>query len=143
MLNENLKTLRKAKGFTQEDLAARLNVARQTVSKWEKGSSVPDSEMLISIAELFEVSVSDLLGTKIPDNAEQTDIARQLERINEQLAVRNRRSKLIVRAVVWGIIGLVALYIILISLSILFSAQLGGPETAITQTEYVLPAETP
>lgn len=65
MFQDNLKTLRKNKGFTQEELAARLNVVRQTVSKWEKGQSVPDSEMLVRLAEIFEVPVSQLLGGPI------------------------------------------------------------------------------
>ena len=50
MLNENLKHLRKSKGLTQEELALQLGVVRQTISKWEKGLSVPDSEMLIEIS---------------------------------------------------------------------------------------------
>ena len=49
MLSENLKNLRKAKGFSQEELAARLHVVRQTVSKWEKGRSVPDAELLVRL----------------------------------------------------------------------------------------------
>ena len=65
MLNENLKQLRKSKGLSQEELAIRLNVVRQTISKWEKGLSVPDADMLIKIADIFEVSVSELLGAKI------------------------------------------------------------------------------
>ena len=62
MLNENLKILRKNKGYSQEQLAVRLNVVRQTVSKWEKGLSVPDAQMLMEIAEVFSVSVNELLG---------------------------------------------------------------------------------
>ena len=62
MLNENIKNLRKAKGISQEELAVRLNVVRQTVSKWERGISVPDSGMLISLAEELDTSVSVLLG---------------------------------------------------------------------------------
>ncbi|MBR2730722.1 MAG: helix-turn-helix transcriptional regulator, partial [Clostridia bacterium] len=58
MLNENLKRLRTEKGFTQETLAAELHVVRQTVSKWEKGLSVPDAEMLVRIAETLDVSRS-------------------------------------------------------------------------------------
>lgn len=61
MFGENLKMLRKQKGFSQEELAARLHVVRQTISKWEKGLSVPDAEMLIRLAEILEVSVSELL----------------------------------------------------------------------------------
>ena len=53
MLNENLKQLRKSKGLSQEELAIRLNVVRQTISKWEKGLSVPDADMLIKIADIF------------------------------------------------------------------------------------------
>ena len=62
MLNENIKLKRKAKGLSQEELAAKLNVARQTLSKWEKGMSVPDAEMLIQIAKALDTSVSELLG---------------------------------------------------------------------------------
>ena len=65
MFSENLKMLRRQKGISQEVLAQELNVVRQTVSKWEKGLSVPDAEMLICIADLFGISVSELLGSKI------------------------------------------------------------------------------
>ncbi|OON90383.1 MAG: hypothetical protein ATN33_03150 [Epulopiscium sp. Nele67-Bin001] len=61
MLNEKIKSLRKQQGLTQEELAIRLKVVRQTISKWEKGLDVPDAEMLIKIAELFEISTSELL----------------------------------------------------------------------------------
>ena len=68
MLNENIKALRKSKGLSQEELAVRLNVVRQTVSKWEQGLSVPDAAMLISIAEVFEAPVSTLLGETIVES---------------------------------------------------------------------------
>ena len=58
MLKDNLKTLRKNKGLSQEELSIKLNVVRQTISKWETGLSVPDVEMLIKISELFETPVS-------------------------------------------------------------------------------------
>ena len=57
MLSDNIRTLRKNRGFTQEDLANRLNVTRQTISKWEKGISVPDAEMLSKLAEELETNV--------------------------------------------------------------------------------------
>ena len=53
MLKENIKTLRKSKGLSQEELAIKLNVVRQTISKWEQGLSVPDAEMLIKLAEVL------------------------------------------------------------------------------------------
>ena len=48
MLSDNIKRIRKSKGLSQEELAIKLNVVRQTVSKWENGLSVPDSDMLIT-----------------------------------------------------------------------------------------------
>ena len=107
MLNENIKALRKTKGLTQDELAIRLNVVRQTVSKWEKGLSVPDAEMLQRIAEVFEVNVSQLLGAPINQNENIDIIAEQLSRINEQLVVKNNRSRKI-----WKTIGIILAIII-------------------------------
>ena len=107
MLNENIKALRKTKGLTQDELAIRLSVVRQTVSKWEKGLSVPDAEMLQRIAEVFEVNVSQLLGAPINQNENIDVIAEQLSRINEQLVVKNNRSRKI-----WKTIGIILAIII-------------------------------
>ena len=88
MLNENIKKIRKSKGLSQQELAIKLNVVRQTISKWEQGLSVPDSDMLISISEALETPVSTLLGEIVTES--QTDdlkaIAQKLEIINLQLA---------------------------------------------------------
>ena len=65
MLNENIRALRKSKGLSQQELAIKLNVVRQTISKWEQGLSVPDSEMLISLSEVLETPVSKLLGETV------------------------------------------------------------------------------
>lgn len=100
MLQENIKNFRKERGLTQEELAIRVNVVRQTVSKWEKGQSVPDAELLQKIAEVLDVSVSQLLGQEREQARDSNEIAEQLSRINEQLAIRNRRSKRI-----WTVIG--------------------------------------
>ena len=102
MLQENIKAFRKDRGLTQEELAIRVNVVRQTVSKWEKGLSVPDADTLQKIAEILEVSVSQLLGREEEPEKDRNEVAEQLSRINEQLAIRNRRSKRI-----WVIVGLV------------------------------------
>lgn len=94
MLGENIKQLRKDRGMTQEELAIRLNVVRQTVSKWEKGLSVPDADMLQRLADVLEVNITDLLGAPTYPTPEQTDaVVEQLARINEQLAVKNRRAR--------------------------------------------------
>lgn len=95
MLGANLKTLRKNKGFSQEQLATRLNVVRQTVSKWEQGLSVPDSEMLVKISEILGASVGELLSVEIaPEKAPALEaVARELEKLNEQLAARQARRQ--------------------------------------------------
>ena len=100
MFSENLKTIRKAKGYTQEELAIKVNVVRQTVSKWEKGLSVPDADVLSHIAEVLEVSVSELLGAEIKQEDSKNEVAEQLAKISEQLAIKNRRSKKIWRIIV-------------------------------------------
>ena len=97
MLSENIKTIRKSKGLSQQELAIKLNVVRQTISKWEQGLSVPDSDMLISISEVLETSVSTLLGETIVES--EVDnlkvISEKLEIINLQLAQRkNMRRKM-------------------------------------------------
>ena len=89
MLNENLKIRRTQKGFSQEELAIKLNVVRQTISKWEKGLSVPDSEMLVKIADVLECSVSEMLGETVTAEKKQEElrnIAVKLELLNEQFA---------------------------------------------------------
>ena len=98
MFNKNLKIIRKEKGFSQEQLAVQLNVVRQTISKWEKGLSVPDAELLTKLAEVLNVSVSDLLGKKIeiPEGKNEKDVlALELAKLNELLIVYgNNFSKL-------------------------------------------------
>ena len=108
MLNKNLKTMRKAKGYTQEELAIKLNVVRQTVCKWEKGLSVPDAEVLSKIADILDTKVSILLGETITDEDDHGVIAEQLAKISEQMAIKNRRSKTI-----WKIVGIILLTILL------------------------------
>ena len=117
MLAENLKALRKAKGLSQEELAARLHVVRQTVSKWEKGRSVPDADLLVRLAEELETTPAALLGPDIPPAAEANSTAEQLGRIAEQLAVKNRRARRIWRIVAGVLIAFVMVNLLLILLS--------------------------
>jgi len=118
MFSDNLKTLRRQKGMSQEILAQRLNVVRQTISKWEKGLSVPDAEMLTRIAELFEVSVSDLLGMAIKDETEVNEVAAQLAVLNEHLADKRRRSHKLHKGI---LIVVVAVVILIPTLMIIFT----------------------
>ena len=111
MLGDNLRELRKQKGMSQEELATRINVVRQTVSKWEKNISVPDAEMLQRIAEELDVSVNQLLGSEEEkvNEKDRNEIAEQLSRINEQLVLKNKRTGRIVKIV----LGFIAAAIVL------------------------------
>lgn len=111
MFGENLKAMRKAKGYTQEELAIKINVVRQTVSKWEKGLSVPDADVLSQIAEVLDTKVSVLLGGTITEETDKDAVAEQLAKISEQLAIKNRRSKAI-----WKTIGMIVLVIMLLNI---------------------------
>ena len=130
MLGENLKLYRQKKGHTQESLAIQLHVVRQTVSKWEKGLSVPDAETLQRIAETLEISVNDLLNTPAEEAPPpQNDVALQLARLNEQLAIRNRRGRL-----AWKTAGITFAVLLLIGVVLLVSSVV-GQNTMPTKTD--------
>lgn len=114
MFHENLKTMRKSKGYTQEELAIKLNVVRQTVSKWEKGLSVPDADVLSRIADVLDTDVSTLLGEEIIEETDKNAVAQQLAKINEQLAIKNRRSKIVWKVIVVILCIIVIFYILAI-----------------------------
>lgn len=119
MLNENLARVRKEHGLTQEALAAKLNVVRQTISKWENGTAVPDADTLCKIADTLDVSVAELLGkpAREGENLDHASIAGALAEINEQLAIRNRRSGNVLKIVCGIIVGLLILIIAIVVLN--------------------------
>lgn len=91
MLHDHLKRLRSQKGLSQEAAAQQLHVVRQTVSKWEKGLSVPDADMLRKIADLYGVRVSELLDETNGKTMDELSI--QLASLNAQLRNRERRLR--------------------------------------------------
>lgn len=119
MLKENIKTLRKQKGLSQEELSIKLNVVRQTVSKWEQGLSVPDAQMLISISEVFDTPVSTLLGETIPEKGSDSleKISEKLEIINLQLA-QKRESKRKILNIFFIVLSIVLILILIGIISI-------------------------
>ena len=138
MLSENIKRIRKSKGLSQEELAIKLNVVRQTVSKWENGISVPDSCMLIMLADELDTTVSELLGESVTEPAadDLKTISEKLEVVNLQLA---KRSMSTVKAIRWILISLcVVILIIFISLVFMNSPYLdwnyNDPELAVAGT---------
>ena len=119
MLNENLSRIRRERGLTQESLAIKLNVVRQTISKWENGTAVPDADTLCRIADALDASVAELLGSPERENKmDMTAIAKSLAEINEQLAVRNKRSNNVLKVILGAIIGLFLLISIIMVLRI-------------------------
>ncbi len=135
MLNENMKAIRKSKGLSQEELAIKLHVVRQTISKWERGLSVPDSDMLLSLSEVLETPVSILLGETVIESKvdDLKAISEKLEIINLQLAQRKiTRQKMLH----WLLISVcVVIITISVALIALHSPYLGwdytDPETAV------------
>lgn len=119
MLSDNIKILRKKKGYSQETLAEQLHVVRQTISKWEKGISVPDAVMLDRMAELFEVPVSVLLGGGLEVEEEQpselNEIAQQLAVLNDQLVQQAVRRRKVIR---YAFVGVFAAIFVLIGAAI-------------------------
>ena len=130
MLGDNIKRYRKERGFTQEELAIRLNVVRQTVSKWEKNLSVPDAALLQQLSEVLDVPVTALLGGDMGSEQGRNEIAEQLSRINEQLAVKNRRARRI-----WTVVAvlLAAMIVLPILGATLFRASPGPAMTESTE----------
>ena len=135
MLSENIKTARKSKGLSQEELAVKLNVVRQTISKWEQGLSVPDSDMLIALSDALATPVSALLG-EFAVRAEADDlkaIAEKLEIINLQLARQKAARRKTLR---WLLIALCAVTVIIAAALVLLNSPYLGwnysdPETTV------------
>lgn len=138
MLSENIKALRKAKGLSQQELAVKLNVVRQTISKWEQGLSVPDSDLLISLSEALETPVSTLLGETVA--AEPADelkaISEKLEVINLQLAKRRAAQRNGLRGLLIALCAILAVMFVFLAAwgSPYLSWNFADPELAVAGT---------
>ena len=143
MLGDNIKILRKNKGFTQEELAVRLNVVRQTVSKWEKGLSVPDAEMLQKIADILEADVKQLLGAEIEMEKSNNEVVEQLAKINEQLIIKNRRVKRIWKtvAIILGAIIIFNILLVILSYSAFENYTMDGIKVEIKNERMIIEDE--
>lgn len=135
MLNENIKAIRKSKGLSQEEIAIKLNVVRQTISKWEQGLSVPDSDMLISISEVLETPVSTLLGETVMGSKvdDVKAISEKLEIINLQFAQRKTARR---KMLYWLFVSLCAVIAIISAVFIILNSPYLGwdysdPETSV------------
>lgn len=135
MLNENIKAIRKSKGLSQQELAVNVNVVRQTISKWEQGLSVPDSDLLIALSEALETPVSTLLGEAVAESEVDTIkvLSEKLEILNLQFA---RRKALRRSALHWSLIAVCGIIVVLFAAMLAVSSPYLGwdystPETAV------------
>lgn len=140
MLNENIKTIRKSKGLSQEELAVKLNIVRQTVSKWEQGLSVPDADMLIALSDALDTPVSTLLGETVaePQADDLKAIGEKLEVLNLQLSQRTAAKRKAWHALFVALCAVIA--VLFVGLILLHSPYLGwnfaDPETAVLGTAF-------
>lgn len=123
--SNRLYQLRKQKGMSQEELASRLNVSRQTVSKWEVGDSTPDMEKLVAISDLFEVSLDQLVMGKEPVTEKSgekptLDKSEFLNVMNEKVLTEENKKKTKRGLKVAGIILLLMVFIDMISMIVYF-----------------------
>lgn len=140
MLAENIKTLRQQKGYSQNTLAEQLNVVRQTISKWEKGLSVPDADMLEKLANILEVPVATLLGSSIQEEKENegyNEVAKQLAILNEQMVKQSRFRKRIIKTL-FIIFVLIPISLILLTIISIISFRAYVNSSADTYTARIV-----
>ena len=138
MLSENIKAIRRSKGLSQQELAVKVNVVRQTVSKWEQGLSVPDSDLLIALSEALETPVSTLLGETVTETEADAvkALSEKLEVLNLQLARRKELRRKILHILCIALCGCIVL-----AFGVLFTVgspyldwNYQDPETAVMGT---------
>ncbi len=138
MLKDNLKTLRKNQGLSQEELSIKLHVVRQTISKWESGLSVPDADNLIALSKIFETPVSKILGENIAEKDENDlkAISAKLEVINEQLSqTQKRKARRLISILAIADLSVILLFALLVELGSPYQAwDYSDPEWSIIGT---------
>ena len=105
MLKDTIKKLRTEQGLSQDELAERVHVVRQTVSKWERGTSVPDADSLVALARALGVSAAALLGESAMVEKKPDDLAWETSLLDERIASESQRLDRLVRALKWALVG--------------------------------------
>lgn len=116
--SNRLYTIRKQSGLSQEELGNKLNVSRQTVSKWELGESTPDMEKLTMLADLFDISLDELVLGKVP--VESKEKSSSIELLTQKLGNEDNKRKMKKGFKILGIILGAVLIIDVISMIIYF-----------------------
>lgn len=131
MFGENLKKLREEKELSQQEVALRLHVVRQTVSKWEQGLSVPDADLLVKLADVLETDISHLLCGETgrrESRGQEEALVEQLVELNRQLAEKNRRARRIWKAVGIAVALFLLFYVLLVVLGSVAFQQMKAEE---------------
>lgn len=105
MLKDTIKKLRIQQGLSQDELAERVHVVRQTISKWERGTSVPDADSLMALARALGVSAAELLGESAMAEKEPRDLAWETSLLDERVTSESQRLDRLVRALKWALVG--------------------------------------
>lgn len=105
MLKDTIKKLRTEQGLSQDELAERVHVVRQTVSKWERGTSVPDADSLVALVRALGVSAAELLGESAMVEKKPDDLAWETSLLDERIASESQRLDRLVRALKWALVG--------------------------------------
>lgn len=105
MLKDTIKKLRIQQGLSQDELAERVHVVRQTISKWERGTSVPDADSLMALARALGVSAAELLGESAMAEKEPRDLAWKTSLLDERVTSESQRLDRLVRSLKWALIG--------------------------------------
>lgn len=113
MLKDTIKKLRIEQGLSQDELAERVHVVRQTVSKWERGTSVPDADSLMALARALGVSAAELLGESAIAKKEPNDLAWETSLLDERVTSESQRLDRLVRSLKWALVGAAAMALIL------------------------------
>lgn len=142
MFGENLKKLRKEKGLSQQEVALRLHVVRQTVSKWEQGLSVPDADLLVKLADVLETDVSHLLcgeADRRESRGREEALVEQLVELNRQLAEKKRRGRRIWKAVGIAVALFLLFYVLLVvlgSVEIILQRWKNASQPSVPKTDF-------
>lgn len=105
MLKDTIKKLRIQQGLSQDELAERVHVVRQTISKWERGTSVPDADSLVALARALGVSAAELLGESAMVEKKPDDLAWETSLLDERITSESQRLDRLVRALKWALVG--------------------------------------
>jgi transcriptional regulator with XRE-family HTH domain len=114
-IGANIALYRKRFGLTQAGLAAKLNYSDKAISKWERGESVPDVITLLQLAELFEITVNDLLvdPNALPEDGDHGKLEKAMSQVSEK-ALKRKANKNVILALSSTLVWFVALLIFVV-----------------------------